>query len=270
MAEQDTKAKEQANKQADASVAKIPLGQRPKHIAVIMDGNGRWAQQQGLERIEGHVRGVETVRDIMNACNDFGISVLSLYCFSSENWKRPEPELEFLMSLLTRYLIGERETLVKNNLRVRIIGRRDGLPEKVQQEIEETIQACEECDGMTLCLAINYGSRREIVDSIQDIAQRVKVGVMDPSDINETTVSDSLQTAGLPDPDLLIRTSGELRISNFLLWQISYAEIWVTSTLWPAFNKAKLAEAICDFSRRKRRFGGLDPRKANVAEENRS
>ena len=170
----------EADQPADAMIADIPLERRPKHIAVIMDGNGRWARQQGKERIEGHVRGVETVRDVMQACQDFGVHVLTLYCFSSENWKRPEPELEFLMSLLTKYLIGERESLVENNLQVRILGRRDGLPEDVQREMEETIQACSRCDGMTLCLAINYGSRTEIVDAFQTIATRVQTGEIAP------------------------------------------------------------------------------------------
>ena len=251
-------ANSEATEAADALLADVPQERRPRHIAVIMDGNGRWAQQQGKERIEGHLRGVETVRDVMNACNDFGIQVLTLYCFSSENWKRPPQELDFLMTLLTKYLIGERETLVENNLRVRVIGRRDGLPAGVQEEIEETLKACEQCDGMTLCLAINYGSRTEMVDAIRDIAEHCRDGKIQADEIDEKMVSQSLQTQGLPDPDLLIRTSGEMRISNFLLWQISYAEIWVTPTLWPEFGKESLAEAIRDFSNRNRRFGGLD------------
>lgn len=235
----------------------VPIDKRPKHIAVIMDGNGRWAQQQGLERVEGHLRGVESVRTVMEACKDFGIQALTLYCFSSENWKRPENELDFLMELLKRYLIAERESLVENNLRVRVIGRREGLPEDVLAEIDKTLDACSNNDGMILCLAINYGARTEIVDAVQKIAQQVQTGAVAPEAIDEATISRSLYTADLPDPDLLVRTSGEMRISNFLLWQISYAEIYVTDILWPEFGRAELAKSIQEFARRSRRFGGL-------------
>ncbi len=235
----------------------MPLERRPKHIAVIMDGNGRWAKQQNLPRIEGHLRGVESVRRTMEACRDFGVEALTLYCLSSENWKRPAQELEFLMTLLREYLIAERESLVENNLRLQIIGRRERLPQEVQDEMDRTIEACRNNTGMTLVLAINYGSRSEIVDAIATIAEKVQLGMLDFSEITEELVSQSLYTANLPDPDLLIRTSGEMRISNFLLWQISYAEIWVTPTLWPEFDRTHLAEAICDFAHRNRRFGGL-------------
>ncbi len=223
-----------------------------------MDGNGRWAQQQGLPRIEGHLRGVESVRRIMEACRDLGVEVLTLYCLSSENWKRPAQELEFLMALLREYLIAERDGLVKNNLRLKIIGRRERLPAEVQSEMDRTIEACSTNTGMTLCLAINYGARSELVDSFRAIAERIVDGTLSPSDINEDTIDESLYTAGLPDPDLLIRTSGEMRISNFLLWQISYSEIWVTDIAWPEFDRQHLEEAILEFSNRKRRFGGLN------------
>ena len=236
----------------------VPLERRPKHIAIIMDGNGRWAQNKGLERIEGHLRGVESVRRIMEACRDFGIEVLTLYCLSSENWKRPAQELEFLMALLREYLIAERESLVENNLQLKIIGKRDGLPPDVQAEMDHTSRACAENDGMTLCLAINYGARLEMVDAIKDIAQQVQQGQIAVGEIDEDLVSQSLYTAGLTDPDLLIRTSGEMRVSNFLLWQISYSELWVTETLWPEFGRDHLARAINDFGNRKRRFGGLN------------
>ena len=235
----------------------VPLERRPKHVAVIMDGNGRWAEQQDLPRIEGHLRGVDAVRRTMEACQEFGVETLTLYCLSSENWKRPAQELEFLMTLLREYLIGERETLVENNLQLQIIGRRERLPQDVQIEMDRTMEACRNNDGMTLVLAINYGSRSEIVDAMTAIARRVLAGEVACEQITEEMVGQHLYTASLPDPDLLIRTSGEMRISNFLLWQISYAEIWVTPTLWPEFDRQHLAEAIRDFAARNRRYGGL-------------
>lgn len=242
---------------AEALLAQVPLERRPRHIAVIMDGNGRWAEQQQLPRIEGHLRGVQAVRRTMEACRDFGVQTLTLYCLSSENWKRPAAELEFLMTLLREYLIAERKTLVENNLQLQIIGRRERLPPDVQLEMDRTLEACSHNDGMTLVLAINYGGRSEIVDAVARIAREVADGHLSPAEITEAVVSDHLYTAGLPDPDLLIRTSGEMRISNFLLWQISYAEIWVTPTLWPEFHREHLAEAIRDYASRNRRYGGL-------------
>jgi undecaprenyl diphosphate synthase len=239
------------------AIADIPTDRIPKHIAIIMDGNGRWAQQKGLMRIEGHLRGVESVRRIMEACREFGIEALTLYCLSSENWKRPAQELEFLMALLREYLIAERDSLVKNNLRLKIIGRRERLPSEVQEEMDATLAACAENTGMTLCLAINYGSRTELVDCFREIAGKVANGNLDPNEITEETIDSHLYTAGLPDPDLLIRTSGEMRISNFLLWQISYAEIWVTEIAWPEFDREHLAAAIREYANRQRRFGGL-------------
>lgn len=237
----------------------VPAELRPKHIAVIMDGNGRWARAQGKPRIEGHMRGVESVREVMDACREFGIEVLTLYCLSSENWKRPPEELEFLMELLKQYLIGEREKLVENNLKLRIIGRRERLPKDVQDEMDRTLEACRTNTGMTLCLAINYGARQELCDGVRRLCERAREEPkFDLDAIDETTIDDSLYTAGLPDPDLLIRSSGEMRISNFLLWQISYAEIYVTDTLWPEFGRDALADAIRDYSRRQRRFGGID------------
>ena len=241
------------------STIDVPVDQRPRHVAIIMDGNGRWAQQRGLPRIEGHLRGVESVRTTMDACREFGVDVLTLYCLSSENWKRPAAELEFLMTLLREYLIAERQSLVDNNLRLKIIGRRERLPRDVQCEMDRTLEACAGNDGMTLVLAINYGGRGEIVDAIRSIVERVGTGELAPDAIDESTVDASLYTSGIPDPDLLIRTSGEMRISNFLLWQISYAEIWVTSTPWPEFDREHLAQAIRDYALRHRRFGGLRP-----------
>ena len=190
-----------------------------------MDGKrSLGSSNKALPRVEGHLRGVESVRRIMEACRDLGVEVLTLYCLSSENWKRPAAELEFLLTLLREYLIAERDTLVKNNLRLKIIGRRERMPPEVQDEMDRTLDACSKNTGMTLCLAINYGSRAELVDSVRAIAEQVAAGKLQPSDIEEQTIDDQLYTAGLPDPDLLIRTSGEMRISNFLLWQISYSE----------------------------------------------
>jgi undecaprenyl diphosphate synthase len=199
----------------------------------------------------------------MEACREFGVEVLTLFCLSSENWKRPAHELEFLMTLLREYLIAERESLVQNNLRLKIIGKRDRLPAEVQAEMDSTLQACSGNDGMTLCLAINYGSRSELVDAVSSIARRVQNGEITCDEIDERLVTESLYTAGLPDPDLLIRTSGEMRISNFLLWQISYAEIWVTDVQWPEFDRTHLEEAIRDYACRQRRFGGLEINEAS-------
>lgn len=243
----------------------LPIERRPKHIAIIMDGNGRWAHRNNLPRGEGHLRGVESVRRTMEACRELGVQVLTLYCLSSENWKRPASELEFLMALLKQYLIAEREQLVSNNLQLRIIGQRDRIPDEVQAEMDLSIEACSKNDGMTLCLAINYGSRSEIVRAIKRIADKVSSGELTSQQITEDLVSDHLDTAGLPDPDLLIRTSGEMRISNYLLWQISYSEIWVTQTLWPDFGKEHLIEAMNDFANRNRRFGGLTQEKNVIA-----
>lgn len=238
-------------------LADVPMERRPKHIAVIMDGNGRWARRQNLPRIEGHRRGAESVRKTMKACQEFGVEALTLYCLSSENWKRPQEEIEFLMALLCQYLIGERENLVQNNLRLKIIGRQDKLPAEVLQEIQTSIDACSNNTGMTLCLAINYGSRAEIIDACKALAAKVQSGELSLDEVDEQHLDAELYTTGMPDPDLLIRTSGEMRISNFLLWQISYSELWVTETHWPEFDRRLLAEAIRDYSRRERRFGGI-------------
>ena len=196
-------------------------------------------------------------RATMEACQKFGVEVLTLYCLSSENWKRPKEELDFLMALLCEYLIGERENLVSKNLKLRILGRQDQLPTEVRAEIARTVQACSGNSGMTLCLAINYGARSEIIDACKSLVSDVVDGKLTIDQIDESHLDQRLYTSGLPEPDLLIRTSGEMRISNFLLWQISYAELWVTDTHWPDFDGTKLAEAIQDYARRQRRFGGL-------------
>jgi undecaprenyl diphosphate synthase len=231
----------------------------PRHVAMIMDGNGRWARERGLERIEGHVRGAETVRRIVEECCRLGIRQLTLYSFSSENWKRPQREVDFLMSLLKQYLVDERPEIMKQNIRFRVIGRRAELAPEVVAEIEETERLSATNTGTTLALAVNYGSRAEIVDAVRAIAERVKRGELSPADIAETTIADSLNTAGMPDPDLLIRTAGEMRVSNYLLWQISYAELWVTPVCWPDFSTDLFHAALRDYAGRERRFGGLKP-----------
>jgi len=237
----------------------IPPEKLPRHIAVIMDGNGRWAQQRGLPRIEGHRRGAESVRRVTEECARLGIEQLTLYCLSSENWKRPREELDFLLQMLQQYMIEQRQRVMEHNIRVRVIGRREALPEQVLRETDQTVAISRNNTGLVLCLAINYGGRAELVDAVRRIAQQVKCGQLDPQSIDEQTISQNLYTAGMPDPDLLIRTAGELRVSNFLLWQISYAEMWVTDLCWPDFDEAQLHAAIRAYAARQRRFGGLQP-----------
>lgn len=229
----------------------------PAHIAIIMDGNGRWARNRGLPRIEGHARGIDVVRTCVEECVRLGIHQLTLYCLSNENWKRPRQELEFLMALLETYLVHERPSLIRQNIRFSTIGRMSMLPEAVLKQIEDTATSCRDNTGMGLTLAINYGSRQEIVDAVRKIALQVREGTLAPEQIDETLISSALYTSGLPDPDLLIRTAGEMRLSNFLLWQISYAEIWVTAKEWPDFTVESLHEAIQSYARRDRKFGGL-------------
>jgi len=236
----------------------LPRGSLPRHIAVIMDGNGRWAQARRLPRAEGHRRGAKSVRAVIEACVELeGIEQLTLFCLSSENWKRPRRELEMLMRLLEQYVIEERSEIMRQDLQFTMIGRTEGLSDKVLKEVAKTVECSRPNRGMRLCLAVNYGSRGELVDAVQDIARDVADGSLAPESINEETISSHLYTAGMSDPDLLIRTAGEMRISNFLLWQISYAEIWVTSKCWPEFRRDDLFEAFRDFASRQRRFGGL-------------
>jgi undecaprenyl diphosphate synthase len=229
----------------------------PRHVAVIMDGNGRWARQRGMPRVEGHLRGVQSVRSTVEECCRLGIEQLTLYCLSSENWKRPQHELDFLMTLLHKYLLDERAEIMGQNIRFTVIGRREGLPDNVLAEIDENVRVSSPNTGMTLALAINYGARTEIVDAVRAIADRVRRGELDPAAIDEDTIGGALYTAGMPDPDLLVRTAGEMRVSNYLLWQISYAELWVTEKCWPDFDRDTLHQALRDFGRRERRFGGL-------------
>ncbi len=238
-------------------LAEVPRDRWPRHIAVIMDGNGRWAQRRNLPRIEGHRRGVDSVRRTTEESARLGIGQLTLYCLSSENWKRPQEEIDFLMHLLQQYAIEERSTIMENNIRARMIGRRDGIPGEVLAELDETVRQSASNSGMWLNLAINYGGRAEILDATREIARKAAAGELDPAGVTEQTIADHLYTAGAADPDLLVRTAGELRISNFLLWQVSYAEIWVTERCWPDFDEQALHEAIAAFARRNRKFGGL-------------
>lgn len=230
----------------------------PRHVAVIMDGNGRWARRQGLPRIEGHRAGIESVRRVTEECSRLGIEQLTLYCLSSENWKRPAEELEFLLSLLQRYLIEERPRIMERNVRLRWIGRREELPADVLRELDETVRLSAANTGLGVCLAINYGGRAELVDAARRLAEEVRRGELDPASIDEEALSARLYTAGIPDPDLLIRTADEMRVSNFLLWQISYAEIWVTDVCWPDFDEKQLHAALRAYAGRQRRFGGLN------------
>lgn len=229
----------------------------PTHVAIIMDGNGRWAKQRHLPRIEGHRNGVESVRAIVRAAGEIGIKYLTLYAFSVENWNRPKDEVDMLMKYLARYLKNEIGELNRNNVRLDVIGQTYRLPEFVQQQLDRTRAALARNNGLTLILALSYGGRTEIVEAVRSIARQVKEGGLEPAEITEQVVAQHLYTRHYPDPDLLIRTSGELRVSNFLLWQISYAEFVVTPTLWPDFRKPQFLDALEEYARRHRRFGGV-------------
>ena len=229
----------------------------PRHIAVIMDGNGRWAQARGRSRTEGHLVGAEAALRIARSCGVLGVDVLTLYSFSLENWKRPQAEVEALMSLCTHYLARQKESLIREGVRLRVIGRREGLPAEVRDAIADVEEATSTGDAATVCLALNYGSRAEIADAAREIARKAAAGLLSPDDVDEDAFARHLYTHDLPDPDLVIRTAGEKRVSNYLLWQISYAELHVTQTLWPDFSPRDLTSAIRDYASRNRRFGGL-------------
>ena len=231
----------------------------PRHVAIIMDGNGRWARERGLSRIEGHRRGAESVREIVRVSGELGVEYLTLYAFSIENWNRPKPEVSALMRLLEFYLKQEIAELNKSNVRLAAIGRVHELPASAQKQLEKSIAALKKNTGLTLVLALSYGGRAEIVDAVRSICGEVKGGRLDAADVDEKVISQNLYTRSIPDPDLLIRTSGEMRVSNFLLWQISYAEIYVTETLWPDFRKIPYLKALEDYSGRDRRFGLVSP-----------
>ena len=229
----------------------------PTHVAIIMDGNGRWAKQRHLPRVQGHRVGLESVRAVIRAAGDVGVKYLTLYAFSVENWNRPKDEVDTLMKYLARFLKNEIGELNKNNVRLEAIGQIWRLPEAVQEQLAKTRAALARNTGLTLILALSYGSRTELVEAARAMAEKVKAGSLEPAEINERLVSEHLYTRHYPDPDLLIRTSGEMRVSNFLLWQISYAEFVMTPTFWPDFRKAQLFEALEEYARRHRRFGGL-------------
>jgi undecaprenyl diphosphate synthase len=227
----------------------------PRHIAIIMDGNGRWAKQKSLSRISGHIKGVDAVREIVMACREFGVKVLTLYAFSIENWKRPADEVNALMGLLKEYLLKECAEMVENNIRLCAIGMVEDLSLEVQDTLQVTIQKTLHCDGMILNLALSYGGRSEILHAVRGIISDFQKGKIHPKEITPQRFSQYLWTRGIPDPDLLIRTSGEFRISNFLLWQIAYTELYITETLWPDFDRQELIKAIADYQSRERRFG---------------
>jgi len=245
MEESVTKLKEEIKK----------LDKLPKHVAIIMDGNGRWAKLRNLPRIAGHKEGINSVREVVEAAGEIGIDVLTLYTFSKENWNRPRKEVSFLMSLLPATIKREMNDLMKKNVRINAIGNIDDLPKEPRNSIKNAIEKTKNNTGLNLNLALSYSSRLEIINAVKKIADDVKKGVLTIDDINEQKFSEYLYTKGVPDPDLLIRTSGELRISNYLLWQIAYTEIYVTKTYWPDFRKKELYKAIIDYMKRERRFG---------------
>lgn len=229
----------------------------PQHVAIIMDGNGRWAQKRGLPRIKGHQEGAESVRAAVRACKKAGIKYLTLYAFSVENWVRPKAEIRGLMQLLRRFLTREEEELHKNEVRLRVIGRVRDLPEDVQKELSRVMQATGHYTGGTLTLALSYGGRAEIADAVRAIARRVAAGELKPGEVDEMTIAAHLYAPDIPDPDFMIRTSGEMRLSNFLLWQLSYSELYITDVLWPDFREEEFAKAIEEYGRRHRRFGDI-------------
>ncbi len=233
----------------------LDMARLPSHVAIIMDGNGRWAQKKLLNRVKGHERGADTVRMVVRSCREIGVPFLTLYAFSTENWQRPKTEVTALMALLKKFLVSERQEMVVNNIRFNVIGEIARLPQAVQDEIQRTRDATKRNSGMCLSLALSYGGRAELVKAVREIADDVKAGRLNPDAITPETVARHLYTADIPDPELLIRTSGEMRISNFLLWQIAYAEIHVTNTLWPDFTREELIQILKEYQGRERRFG---------------
>jgi undecaprenyl diphosphate synthase len=236
-------------------IEKIRKRGLPEHIAIIMDGNGRWAKKRGLPRVAGHHEGVNSVREIVETCGELGVPVLTLYTFSTENWRRPQDEISALMALLVRTLRKEIDDLMKNNVRLTAIGQIEKLPKIAAREFHEGIEMTRYNTGLNLNLALNYGSREELLSCVRTIGQKIREGSLNPEDIDHDTIRAHLYTSELPDPDLLIRTSGEIRLSNFLLWQLAYTEIYITNVLWPDFRREALFQAIEDFQNRERRFG---------------
>ncbi|HUJ33222.1 MAG TPA: isoprenyl transferase [Candidatus Acidoferrum sp.] len=254
-----------ANREEAALLDKLDVKRLPQHVAVIMDGNGRWAERRHLPRVAGHRAGVKAARDVIETCSRLHVPYLTLYAFSLENWRRPRAEVDFLMRLLREYLKRELPTIHKNNIRLLVIGRPEQLPEGVRKDIQDAMRLTARNTGMKLVVALNYGGRAELVDAFNAMLDHVRSNGLSAFQADEQTISEHLYTAGLPDPDLLIRTSGEMRVSNFLLWQIAYAEIYVTETLWPDFSRARLLEAILDFQQRERRYGGLGATRKRAA-----
>ncbi|MGB9802514.1 isoprenyl transferase [Desulfofundulus sp.] len=242
----------------ESLLAQLDLTRLPRHVAIIMDGNGRWAQKRGLPRTSGHRAGVESLRETVRTCAELGIGYLTVYAFSTENWKRPRDEVDVLMDLLVEYLHREIEELCANNIRLHPIGRIQELPPHARKALEMAVSRTRNNQRMVLNLALNYGGRVELVDAVRSIVKEALAGNLDPEQINEFTISSHLYTAGQPDPDLLIRPSGDYRVSNFLLWQLSYTEFWMTSVMWPDFRRVHLLQALVDFQQRERRFGGLN------------
>lgn len=230
----------------------------PRHVAIIMDGNGRWAKKRLLNRVKGHEKGVETVRAIVRASGEIGIRVLTLYAFSTENWQRPNGEIKALMGLLKKFLLKEEPELIKNNIRLGVIGQLQRLPDDARAVIDRVVSSTARSDGLLLNLALSYGGRTEIVEMVQMIAAKAAAGELRPENIDESTVSEHLYTRGLPDPDLMIRTSGEMRISNFLLWQLAYSELYITPTLWPDFTAEEYIGILRNYLQRERRFGNVN------------
>ena len=248
------------NREEAGLLEQLDARRLPQHIAIIMDGNGRWAQKRHLPRVAGHRAGVQSARTVIETCALMNIPALTLYAFSLENWRRPQAEIDFLMRLLRQYLRKELPVIHRNNIRLQIIGRTDRLPAGVQGDVEKGMALTRSNTGMTLAVALNYGGRAELVDAFNAIFERVREssnGHLANFEVNERMIEENLYTAGMPDPDLLIRTSGEMRVSNFLLWQIAYAEIYVTDTLWPDFSRAKLYAGLVEYQKRERRYGGL-------------
>jgi undecaprenyl diphosphate synthase len=246
-----------ANREEAELLDKLDPKRLPNHVAIIMDGNGRWAERRHLPRVAGHRAGVKAAREVIETCARLHLPCLTLYAFSLENWRRPQAEVDFLMRLLREYLKRELPSIHKNNIQLLIIGRSEQLPEGVRKDIAEAMRLTARNTGMKLVVALNYGGRAELADAFNAMLDHVRANGLSAFRADEQTISDHLYTAGLPDPDLLIRTSGEMRVSNFLLWQIAYAEIYVTETLWPDFSRARLLEALLDFEKRERRYGGL-------------
>ncbi len=242
---------------AEEYLRKIKEGQVPSHVAVIMDGNGRWAKKRGLPRIAGHKAGLHTLREIINCADEIGIKIMTFFAFSTENWKRPPLEVRFLMSLPEEYLQKDLPALMEKNAVVKVIGNYNRLPRRTLNAVSHALQATRDNTGLIVIFALNYGGRAEILEAVRNIAAKVARGELTPDQIDEQLLADHLYTGGIPDPDLLIRPSGELRLSNFLLWQMAYTELWFTETLWPDFKREHFLEAILEYQKRDRRFGGI-------------